>query len=1539
MPQTVEEIEVRAKLDQVIGEMTKATNVTKGFTTQLKDVLDYLDKINNKSLGITKNANYFGNVTNNSKSVKIGASKHLDTYMYGDNIMQLPSGSQTKAAKDAQQAVIDGMRKQLELTQALIDKNKELTNQMSARTAIQQKYADTNAERLKEQQKINKENEKFRKYRNEHPELFISGGFRRSGRYQAASAIQGVSSTLSQFGTTGRIASSAGEVASAGLMYGAAGAGAIAISKLTQGIANLAKTATEAFENIDSLKVQLSVVFGNESQAAGMFTQISQYATKSPFGIEQTTELATLLRQSGVEASKLMDTLRMLGDTAGGNMEKMKRIANNYAQIVSIGKASMLDMRQFAYAGIPIFEKVSEELGVSQTRLRKMISEGKVTAEIVEKVFKDMTGINGIFENATEKGARTLKARVQNLKDIKTLAMSGMGESLNRFGETYGGDSLRMRQLDFAESFYEKIANIRTFKNLESSVFNIERATADEDKIRKQVEELEKKRNAGTATPRELEKLEDLKKTLGHIEAILNDPDKIRGDSARLYEMYLDFNKEIYDKIPELLTTTVEELRSEYEAAYKRQVTDEATLQTTTTFFGHEISYDFLNNTIRDVITHLEQELGLRPAYAESVVQQAQRNQSDLASEASKKSTSFANAANEMLAKYEETEEYKKKQQEEEKERLKKIYETLKDVAENKTDESGKIDFKKTSYEDLRNLIDNGGIDGRRALNVTNDNPALARADFATLIAQTNQRFTGAYKDALRIDSTDIKGFASAMDAFKKVLESSDIKYGLNTGLTENALKLYNNAFTNISNSITSALNDPNVAQQKKELLTNILDSLSQALVEWTPVKVGDYNFDELFSETAGKAEPSFQPLYKRILSGALGIPATAITGTGKAMEFYSGNIASRNMAGNVLGNIVRNGMMSVSDTTRFLTPNGKYVELTGDYKYNSETKKNEKVQTYQIDWEKVRKNIEDFSLQIRTSTEVIKSYKKSLEDQRDTYINLYQETMKAYETEGKSTAWVNAKWLERNGFLRSEEGVGVNAFGEKIYNENDELVTDIRNGIAYGMKDGKEYELSNQELHIAGNIFDLLNKYLQDIDKQLAEANKIEAKNAILENERNRALEGNALTYLKLSNFSNRDFIDRNSNSILSLYETRAKEYFGEDNYEAYNDKLAAGDSVASAIMRYLLGQVYTEISEMTPEQLEAFASQADRNRLGSEELSLKDKYDQMINKQSHYGLGANNGYITKKILSDLSWDKDTDLSALGDNLREIQENFSAEWLLQEMDKLSDSLDDIIAKSAQLAFTSPFETLGENIIPYIKELNAGTDALSVGKEYLSDWGESIRSIAGDLVKQTGQLIQQAGFSIVTASAMEHNWPGVAAGLGLAAAGGFASGFGSWLGNKNSSKDNDDQTKKLQSLTDQLRELLAQARADALYYEKNLRHKTALGLNEQFSYKSVNDAIITKKGDVIETSPEDYLIATKTPQALGNNTVVQPNINFNVIDNVGVQVRQEKRTNPDGSIDIVAVIENAVGEYIASSRSDDAFNTREYRLNGRTAIM
>ena len=71
----------------------------------------------------------------------------------------------------------------------------------------------------------------------------------------------------------------------------------------------------------------------------------------------------------------------------------------------------------------------------------------------------------------------------------------------------------------------------------------------------------------------------------------------------------------------------------------------------------------------------------------------------------------------------------------------------------------------------------------------------------------------------------------------------------------------------------------------------------------------------------------------------------------------------------------------------------------------------------------------------------------------------------------------------------------------------------------------------------------------------------------------------------------------------------------------------------------------------------------------------------------------------------------------------------------------------------------------------------------------------------------------------------------------------------------------------------------------------------------------------------------------------GGNVTVQPVINCNVVNNSSAKVSQEQQVNPDGSIDIITLVEEIAGGYIASSKSDDAFASREYRMRGRQAVM
>lgn len=259
------------------------------------------------------------------------------------------------------------------------------------------------------------------------------------------------------------------------LAFSAAGT---AVSKLTSEVGKLAVESLQAYGEVESLKTSLSVVYGSDTEANAAFEGIKEYSLQSPFGVEQTTEMAILLKQSGIYGTELMDTMKMIGDTAGGNAEKFQRIANNYAQIASIGKASMLDMRQFAYAGIPIYKKVAEELGVSQSILRQMISDGEVTNEVIEKVFKTMTSEGGEFYKAVDRGAQTLNARIVNLKDSFNLAKSGIGEMLfkadvlgtgSRIDDqgTFGGI------LNALEELVRKADDWARLKNIERDMSNI----------------------------------------------------------------------------------------------------------------------------------------------------------------------------------------------------------------------------------------------------------------------------------------------------------------------------------------------------------------------------------------------------------------------------------------------------------------------------------------------------------------------------------------------------------------------------------------------------------------------------------------------------------------------------------------------------------------------------------------------------------------------------------------------------------------------------------------------------------------------------------------------------------------------------------------------------------------------------------------------------------------------------------------------------------------------------------------------------------
>lgn len=208
----------------------------------------------------------------------------------------------------------------------------------------------------------------------------------------------------------------------------------MAVTKLAKAIKNLAASSVKAFENIEKLQTQMSVVFSTDSQASEMFGNVKEYAKATPFGVEQTTQQAILLRQSGVYASDLMDTIKRLGDMSSGNADKLKTLTDVYARVTSSMTVTARDLRQLSNAGVASYKALSDATGIQQGQIRSKLQAGKITSADFQKMVKMLTDEGGTFYGATERGAKTLAGRKQRVSDSVMLAKSEIGEFLATAG-------------------------------------------------------------------------------------------------------------------------------------------------------------------------------------------------------------------------------------------------------------------------------------------------------------------------------------------------------------------------------------------------------------------------------------------------------------------------------------------------------------------------------------------------------------------------------------------------------------------------------------------------------------------------------------------------------------------------------------------------------------------------------------------------------------------------------------------------------------------------------------------------------------------------------------------------------------------------------------------------------------------------------------------------------------------------------------------------------------------------------------------------
>lgn len=169
--------------------------------------------------------------------------------------------------------------------------------------------------------------------------------------------------------------------------------------------------------------IALQSILGDMQNANTMFNQIKELALNSPFTFSELNRDVKQLAAYGVEYDQLYDTTKRLADMSSGLGASFDRIALAFGQVQARGWLDGKELRQIAYAGIPLLDKLSkfyskqDGRNVSTSEIKTRISNREVSFDDVKSIFWQMTDAGGQFYNMQQVLSETLLGRYNKLKD------------------------------------------------------------------------------------------------------------------------------------------------------------------------------------------------------------------------------------------------------------------------------------------------------------------------------------------------------------------------------------------------------------------------------------------------------------------------------------------------------------------------------------------------------------------------------------------------------------------------------------------------------------------------------------------------------------------------------------------------------------------------------------------------------------------------------------------------------------------------------------------------------------------------------------------------------------------------------------------------------------------------------------------------------------------------------------------------------------------------------------------------------------------
>ena len=212
------------------------------------------------------------------------------------------------------------------------------------------------------------------------------------------------------------------------LSFAQSGAKYIVSYLVGQGMGSLLNSIVQTRGQFQQLEIAFETILGSGSKAKALMNQLVDTAARTPFDLMGVASSAKQLLAYGIAAEDVNDTLVRLGNIASGLSIPLQDIAYLYGTTMTQGRLYAQDLNQFTGRGIPMVKELAKILGVAESQVKTLVSEGKVGFPEVQQVIQNLTNEGGMFFNLMEKQSKSLTGMIANLGDAWDSALNKLGE-------------------------------------------------------------------------------------------------------------------------------------------------------------------------------------------------------------------------------------------------------------------------------------------------------------------------------------------------------------------------------------------------------------------------------------------------------------------------------------------------------------------------------------------------------------------------------------------------------------------------------------------------------------------------------------------------------------------------------------------------------------------------------------------------------------------------------------------------------------------------------------------------------------------------------------------------------------------------------------------------------------------------------------------------------------------------------------------------------------------------------------------------------